>query len=178
LNLRNLPARLDDETLAMVERVASCPLPKSSSCDEVHFLRCLRSMSLLPRRAEDELTGELRTALYRRHLGHFSRDAMSYLAETSTRQCQWFPTPRECLEILETWSGDDGPARAKKLASSLAWQERQARFDDAMSLLATGDVEQAWIEALPERWKQIAEARMLLWQHADGSFTQRKEPMS
>lgn len=154
LDLTKLPARLDDRTLARVKAIAAAPLPALPSCDDRHFAKCLRVMlAVLPRQNTDAVGGELFVEAYRRQLGHFSDDAIAYLAERATRECRWFPTIVECLDILGGWQRCDDATRRRSAARSLAWQERMER-EREQRLLENGGptrvMSQDEIDALPE----------------------------
>lgn len=175
LDLMTLPARLDDTTLAQVEVIANSPLPALSRCDDGHFLKCMRSLAILPKRADSETSGELRTALYQRMLGHLSHDAISFLTENALATCQWFPTIAECNTIVARWQRNDAAVQRRARAEGRARAERQARFDEAMDALAGRTLDQLAIDALPERWKAIAAERCYLWRHPDGTYTVRPD---
>lgn len=154
--LTDLPERLDDRQLAAVEHIAQLPAPTLPAVTEEHFLRCMRTLTLLPARQEDELSGELRLALYRKHFGRYPTEAWSFLVEKATLECRFFPTPAECKAILDRWNRADGPWRAHQFAQTRARQEWQARFDDVMRRFRMGEVSQEEADALPERWRRIA----------------------
>lgn len=162
--LADLPERLDDRQLAAVEHIAQLPAPVLPAVTETHFLRCMRTLTLLPARQEDELSGELRLALYRKHFGHLPEAAWSFLVEKATLECRFFPTPSECKAILDRWSRQDGPWRAHQLATHRAARERQARFDDVMRRFRMGEIAQEEVDQLPERWKRIAATQGHLWE--------------
>lgn len=172
--LNNLPARLDDRQLAAVEHIAGLAVPELPAASEDAILRCMRTLTLLPARQEDDLSGELRLALYRRHFGSYPEAAWSFLVEHATLECRFFPTPAECKAILERWSRQDGPWRAKQFATTRAARERQERFDDLMARFRDGQVSQAEVDELPERWKRIAAVRGYL--REDGTYALRRLP--
>lgn len=174
-DLTSLPARLDDGALAMVEEVARSSLPVLPPCDETHFVRCYRLMLTLPRKADDELTGTARLNLYTRMLGSYPTEAINHLAEQAIASCDWFPTPKQCLDILAGWKRTDDPAQIKAKAGILARRERQARADDMLAALDRREMTQAEIDALPLRIKRIAAERCTLWAWPDGRFTVRKD---
>lgn len=152
LDLTKLPARLDDRTLERVKAIASAPLPALSPSDDRHFAKCLRVMlAVLPRQNSDAVGGELFVETYRRQLGHFSDDAIAYLAERATRECRWFPTIAECLDILGGWVRCDEATRRRATARSLVGQERMARERDERERANGGvtPMPQAEIDALP-----------------------------
>lgn len=132
-DLDNLPERLDDRQLAMVEAMAAEPLPTLPPCDERHFVKCLRAMlAVLPKQNTDDLGGELFVELYRRQLGEYPREAISYMVERVTAKCRWFPTIAECLEVLQNWRRNDDAVMRQRKAQSLAFRERDARRTEQM----------------------------------------------
>jgi hypothetical protein len=169
--LAALPERLDDAQLAMVQHIAQLPVPQLPAAPEKHFLQCMRTLRLLPTRGDDDLSGELRLALYRKHFGQQPASALSYLVEQATLTCRFFPTPMECKAILDRWSRTDGPWRAQQFAQVRAAREVQARFDHAMAQLRDGEMTQAQVDTLPERWKRIAACQGHLW---EGTYQLRR----
>lgn len=87
-------------------------------------------LAVLPRQHTDSIGGELFVETYRRQLGHFSDAAIAHLADRATRDCRWFPTIAECLEILAGWQRCDEATRRRATAHSLARQERMERERD------------------------------------------------
>lgn len=66
-----------------------------------HFVKCLRLWeAMLPRKATDELSGQLLARGYYRMLGHLSEREMGWLSEMVLERCKWFPTVAECREIM------------------------------------------------------------------------------
>lgn len=169
--LVDLPDRLNDDQLTAVEHIASLPVPALPAAPEDHFLKCMRMLRLLPTRGDDDLSGELRLALYRRHFGRYPEPALSFLVERATLTCRFFPTPQECKAILDQWSRTDGPHRANALAKVRASRERQQRFEDLMARFRMGEVTQAEVDQLPERWKRIAATQGYL--REDGTYALR-----
>lgn len=162
--LTDLPERLDDQQLAAVQSIARLPLPALPPAGEPHFLQCMRTLTLLPSRQEDDLSAELRLALYRKHFGKMPAEAWSYLVEHATLECRFFPSPKECKAILDKWDRTDGPARAVSLAQTRARHELQARMEETMERFREGEVTQAEVDALPEQWRRIAATRGYLWE--------------
>jgi len=129
LDLWSLPERLDDTALAAVEAVAKEPLPSLPSCAETHLAKCLRIMlAVLPKQNTDELGGELFVEAYKRQIGHYPNEAISYLADRATACCRWFPTIAECLEILSVWKRSDEATRRQTQARFLLSRERNLRW--------------------------------------------------
>ena len=128
LDLESLPERLDDRQLAMVKRIAASPLPSLPPCSEIELVKCLRIMrAVLPRQISDDLSGELFVEAYARQLGEYPAAAIGYLADQATRQCRWFPTIAECLEILSGWRRWDADTMRRSDATRLANREQAAR---------------------------------------------------
>lgn len=174
LDWEALPARLTDAMLARVEAIANSPLPVLPVCDDAHFAQCLRVMvAVLPKRHSDDLSGDLFVAAYQRMLGHHPRAAISFMSERALETCQWFPTIAECQRIIEGWRRDDADIRLRQKAELRARNERETRFQEAMESLSRREMSQAEIDALPERWKRIAETRSYLWLNQDGTYRVR-----
>lgn len=162
--------RLDDQQMAEMREAAALPVPIIPACEDLHFDRAMRSLSTLPRRADDALTGDLRLELYRWKLGEFSQGAINYLVSRALETCRWFPTPAECLKILQERYGPVERARAAKASAAAAIRlEQQARLADWMARLRSGEASQQEIDAASERHRRIAEAAGLLrWDDAAG----------
>jgi uncharacterized protein YdaU (DUF1376 family) len=175
--LRNLPARLDDATMASLEVVASSPLPKAAPCDRAIFDRTLRVMdAALPRRQQGEVSGELLAKTYHRMLGHLTREAISFVAEEAIATCKWFPTVAECLEIAKRFTQPEHPFKAvRELARSKLNGERNARFHEAMAAIEAGEMSDEQIGTLPDRWKGMFAEMGLIWALTDGSYTRRPD---
>jgi hypothetical protein len=175
LDLNTLPARLDDGTIATLREIVNSPLPAPAICDEVHFAKCIRSLAILPRQAEDEVTGPLKHKLYQAKLGGYSNDALSYLASKALEQCKWFPTIAECLQILAGFPNREIALERKNKAAWLVQRELNARLDEMVARLAKRDLTQDEIDALPEAAKLVAAEKCYLWAWPDGRFTVRDD---
>lgn len=155
-DLSNLPSRLTDQQLAMVEAIAAEPLPTLPPCDERHFNKCLRLMlAVLPKQKTDELGGELFVEAYRRQLGKYPNEAISYLTERVTATCKWFPTIAECLEILSGWQRRDDAVMRRSKAKDLIYRERDARRTDAIEARDPQPMTQAEVDNLPATLREI-----------------------
>lgn len=166
--LASLPARLDDDQLALVERVAAVPVPALPPADPEHLDRCLAALDAsLPRQADGEVSGSLRLSVYRKELKHLPKAAVSFLYQEAVRKCRWFPTIAECLAIAGEWRRGDEPVQARAKAEALARRERELRMDEAMGALQRGELDDEAVNAWPEWWKLIAQTRGLI-RIADG----------
>lgn len=162
--------RLDDQQIAEMRVAAAQPVPVLPACEDLHFDRAMRSLSTLPRRADDELTGDLRLELYRWKLGGFSQGAINHLVSRALETCRWFPSPAECLVILQERNGPVERAQAAKASAAAAIRlEMQARLADWMDRLRRGEASQDEIDGVSERHRRIAEtAGLLRWDEAAG----------
>jgi hypothetical protein len=122
----------------------------------------------LPSKNVEEQSGQMRTAVYARILGGYTKDALSYMTERVCRELDWFPTPRQCLEIL----ADYRPRATKKdIALRICAKHTQARFDQWIAALRTGG--DADIEGVPDGWLEIAETQGFL-RFNEGVYERRK----
>lgn len=172
--LDTLPARLSDTALATLETIASSPLPVLAPCDEAHFLQGLRILyASLPKRPTDKLSGKLMAEGYKLKLLHLPCEAIDHMV-TIGLESRFFPSIAECLEIVSRWTRADAVMKAK--AEGRARAERHARLDETMRRFACGTVDQASLDAMPERTKQIAETRGFIRSDNQGGYRLRPEP--
>jgi hypothetical protein len=174
--LRNLPARLDDETMGDLQAILACAEPPAEHCDAKVLSQVMRSLSILPRKADDEVTGDLRVALYRRMLGPYPTPVISFLCEEVLRRCRWFPSIAECIEIIADFPGGATDlAKAKQIAAARIRFETQARFEEAMAKLKARVMPQRDIDALPPFWRKAGETSGFLKVDPDGRYVARPE---
>lgn len=165
--------RLDDQALATVDELAASPLPALPPCDDGAFAELLRALTILPRRADDEVTGELRAKIYRRKLGNQPHAALQFMVSTALDELDWFPTIAQCQAILARWERDDDAVHRRAAAANLAKAEREARFHDVMRALEHREMDQAAIDALPLRLRVIGAERGFLRLHDDDVYRAR-----
>lgn len=123
----------------------------------------------LPRQTADDETGEKRTAVYARLLGGYPNDALAFMSRKACETLNWFPTPKQCLDILATYRA---PATEKEQALMLCHDFWQGRFEYFIAALKAGEATTAMVEAVPEQWRRIAMERgFLRW--ADGAYSIR-----
>jgi len=167
------PARLSDAELVAVEAVAAAPLPELASCDGQFLAKCLRMLDTLPRRKDDVVGGEVRVRAYELAIGQRPKAAIEFLVTEALRNCRFFPSTSECVEILKRWERRDAAVQEQRQAAISSRHERQARFEDAMTRLAAGEASQDEIDAMPDYWKRVGETRSLLWRCDCGSYVLR-----
>lgn len=123
----------------------------------------------LPSRATDDHSAKMRFAVYSRFLMEYSNEALAFMAREACIRFDWFPTPRQCLLILEEWNSPDRDTALRQCQTY--WQDRHEAWLD---LLATGDAAQADIDAVPDQWKRIAVEHGHLRRMADGQYILRR----
>lgn len=123
------------------------PVSHSELAKQLQFIR-----ATLPAQNSDEVSGQMRTAVYARILGGYTKEALSYMTQRVCRELDWFPTPRQCLAILEDYRPR---ATRKDKALLICAKHTQARFDEWLMALRTGG--EADLESVPERWLRIAD---------------------
>ena len=149
--------------LALAMPTEHIPAAPSELAKQLQFIR-----ATLPTQNTDEVAGQMRTAVYARLLGGYTKDALSYMTERVCRELDWFPTPRQCLAILEDYRPR---ATRKDKALAICAKHNQARFDQWIAALRTGG--KADIEGVPDGWLQIAETQGYL-RFIDGKYERRK----
>lgn len=151
--------------------MANAPLPPEPACDARHFGQCLRVMlAVLPKRSQDELSGELFVAAYQRKLGHLSNAAISHIADTAMEKCHWFPTIAECLTFMETYRRDDDWLALRIQAYRIEHKESQARVFDRLAVqkLQNKPLTQDDVAVMPEPLRRIGLANGWLVTGLDG----------
>ena len=152
--------QLREMALAMpTEHIPAAP---SELAKQLQFIR-----ATLPTQNTDEVAGQMRTAVYARILGGYTKEALSYMTERVCRELDWFPTPRQCLAILEDYRPR---ATRKDKALTICAKHTQARFDEWVMSLRIG--EPADLETVPDRWLRIAETQGHL-RCIDGKYERR-----
>ena len=149
-------------SLALAMPIENVPVETHELAKQLQFIE-----ATLPSKNTDEQRGQMRTAVYARILGGYTKEALSYMTERVCKELDWFPTPRQCLEILEGYT----PRTTKKdKALRICLNNTEARFEEFIMSLRCG--EPVELSAKPERWLRIAEERGYL-RRVDGEFTVR-----
>lgn len=123
--------------------------------------------STLPSKNIDDDAGKMRFAVYVSMLRGFSDDALAHMARRVCETLDWFPTPRQCLELAKEFR----PAPTEKWTALIDCN----RFDQSAF--------EAWIDAIgpaepdldvPAHWIEIALTRTLLRRLDDGQIVTRE----
>lgn len=121
----------------------------------------------LPRQAQDKSGGERKLTVYASIIGKFSDEAIAFMARRACETLNWFPTPNQCLEILEAYSAKPGERDKALRYCQKFWQ---ARLEAFLTSLKAGDADQTAVDEVPEQWRMIAMEKGFLRRMDDGSF--------
>ena len=134
-------------SIALSMPVENIPVETKELAKQLQFIE-----ATLPSKNTDEQSGQMRTAVYARILGGYTKEALSYMTERVCKELDWFPTPRQCLQILDSYT----PRTTKKdKALLICSNHTQARFEEfIMSLRCREPVD---LTDKSERWLRIAE---------------------
>lgn len=164
-------SELSDDECDELRSIALAMPPENYAASPREFARHLQFIrATLPSQHSDEQSGQQRTAVYAHILGSYSNEALAYMANRACRELDWFPTPHQCLDILE---GYTPPVTRKDKALRLCANHTQAKFDEWIEALRTG--EPVELDGKPERWLRIATERGYLRWTEDG-YVPRNQP--
>jgi hypothetical protein len=156
---------------AWAERQPAQPDARTSPEELAEQMRYLRS--ILPSRPTDIDTGKRRVAVYTQILGRYAPESIRRMVEKAAETCRFFPTPAECVAILEAFVS---PPTDRDRALSMCQQFWQSRFDDWLAELRDPDASDAVVDAVPEQWRRIAMERGLLrWVEAEERYVIRRK---
>jgi len=127
----------------------------------------------LPSKVVDKQTAQMRVAVYMKILGKFSNAAIAFMARRACETLEWFPTPSQCLAILNTYVGAPGEKQQALQFCQQFWQQRHNAF---LASLAAGDATDAQVAEVPEQWRKIAVEKGYLRLLDDGSYIIRHRP--
>lgn len=150
-------AATDRPTLDQCREIVAAGVPPLLAPNPEYLAKCLRTLlAALPRRASDELSGELLVSAYRRKLGDMPDAQITFMTDQALERCEWFPTIAECLRIAGEWQRSDRAMRQYLNAESRLRWSAQERYEALMADIAARRLTQPQIDALPDRIKQAA----------------------
>lgn len=123
----------------------------------------------LPSQNKDDLAGKMGATVYVSALSNYTNEAVSYMAKRAVVEHDWFPTPRQCLEIIKEYKN---PPTLRARGIRKVQSHAQKQLDIFIDKLKSGPVKQEYIDAQSDNAKRIAETQSLLWFN-DGKYTQR-----
>jgi hypothetical protein len=120
----------------------------------------------LPSKSIDDLSGKMRVAVYHSLLAGHSNEALAYMARRACETLDWFPTPRQCLDLLAEYRPPESPQSA---ALRLCHDYTHETFDRWLTNMRAGQP----IGDVPDQWKRIAVEQGVLRRLSDGSYVNR-----
>lgn len=121
----------------------------------------------LPSKNQDEESGQQRVTVYATLLRGYSNGAMAFMARRACATLDWFPTPRQCIDILNQYRE---PPTDRDLALSYCHSFGQAQFEAFLASFEARQATNTTIAAVPEQWRRIAMERGYLRLMPDGGF--------
>lgn len=146
---------------------AEATMPVSVPASAVRVLKRLEYLeAMLPRKAQDDGGGELRATGYVSILLGKSDDALAYMVREACRTLNWFPTAKQCLDILGTYRAPESEQATALLACKRFASETLATWlENVERGQPLGDV--------PDQWLRIAVEQGLVRRLDDGSHVSR-----
>lgn len=121
---------------------------------------------MLPRRGQDDETGERRTAGYLALLAGQTSGALSFMVREACKRFIWFPTAKELLDILAEY-------RPPQPEQALALIECERFADQAFARWIANIADGQPVGDVPEQWMRIAVERGQMRRLEDGTFVSR-----
>lgn len=146
----------DAQCNALRRWAESCPPSPPVSATEDDLIYYIEIMaSVLPSKNVDMEAGARRVVAYAALLGTYSADALALMATEACRRLRWFPTPRDCLDILAEYRP---PVSDQETALRLCQDYTTEQFDRWFANVSAGQP----IGDVPEQWQRIAVERGVL----------------
>jgi len=122
--------------------------------------------SNLPMEKMSARAGAIKVRTLTDFLADYSGAALADLAVKAIKRLRWFPSVRDCLDILDE---ERPPVSDQQIALRLCQDYQTERFDEWFAGLRAGRE----VGDVPDQWKRIAIERGALRRLADGSIVIR-----
>jgi len=152
------------ELLDWARNTHTPPQPSASSEQLAKHLAFMSAA--LPSKGLDEMTGKMKVAVYASLLGGYSNEALAFMARAACQTLDWFPTPRQCLELIADYRPPTSP---QEIALRLCEHYTAEQFDRWMTNISDGQP----IGDVPEQWLRIAVEQGAMRRLSDGSYVSR-----
>lgn len=152
--LRSLPARLNDQQLAQARAIAKASLPSPAPLTDEGFEKAMLTLAILPRRKDDETTGEVRMRVYRQALGRMPKAQFLWTVARAIERSKFFPSISEFLAISKEWKRWDDACEAQREARIRVAREENARHIDSHRRRA-GPLTQEIVDGMSEAMKAL-----------------------
>jgi len=157
----------DTERAALREWAQNSPSERQPAAPREVLAKHLSFMAAaLPSKGLDDISGKMKVAVYASLLGGFSSEALAFMARTACQTHNWFPTPRQCLEIIADYRP---PETDQETALRLCQAYTSETFERWIGNVIDGQP----IGDVPDQWKRIAVEQGALRRLSDGSYVSR-----
>ena len=158
----------NDRQCAMLRQWAESTPPSPpvlATADEL--LDCIEEMKAnLPMQRMDDRSGQIKANTLASVLSEYTGEALAFLTCQAIRRLRWFPSVRDCLDILAEYRR---PEPDQQVALRLCQEYQTEQFDRWFASLRAGRE----VGDVPDQWKRIAIERGALRRLADGSIVIR-----
>lgn len=157
----------DTEHAELLEWAQSTPIEAPAPATQDQLAKHLQFMAAtLPSKALDETAGKMRVAVYGSLLSGYSNEALAFMARQACKTLDWFPTPRQCLDLIADYRP---PVSDQETALRLCQDYTVGKFDSWFENVSAGQP----IGDVPAQWVRIAVERGVLRRLEDGSHVCR-----
>lgn len=157
----------DTECASLREWAQNSPSERQPAAPREVLAKHLSFMAAaLPSKGLDEMSGKMKVAVYASLLGGFSNEALAFMARSACQTLNWFPTPRQCLEIIADYRP---PETDQETALRLCQAYTSETFERWISNVIDGQP----IGDVPDQWKRIAVEQGALRRLSDGNYVSR-----
>jgi len=120
----------------------------------------------LPSKNVDDTTGKMRATVYASLLRGYPNEALAFMARRACQSLDWFPTPKQCLELLAEYRQ---PETAQNRALRLCQDFTSTQFDRWLANIRDGQEP----GDVPESWMRIAVEQGVMRRLDNGSYVSR-----
>jgi len=159
------PTTLDEAKAISAWAEATMPVAEPASLLQI-TTRLEHLDAMFPRQQQSDKSGEMRTAGYLALLVDYSDDALRFMVRECSRRFNWFPTIKQCLDILAEY-------REPQSEQAVALIECRRFAADAFDQWIVNVRDAQEIGDVPEQWLRIAVERGILRMLEDGSHVIR-----
>ena len=159
----------DTECAALREWAQNTPVavPPAATTDQIAKHLAFMA-SALPAKGVDDLTSKMRFAVYTSLLDGTSNKALAHMARRACETLDWFPTPRQCLDLIAEYRPPEpDQVVALRLCQDYTTEQFERWITNVIDCQPIGDV--------PEQWMRIAVEQGAMRRLADGRYVSRAQ---
>jgi hypothetical protein len=159
----------DEECAALREWAENTPVAVQPPATNDQIAKHLAFMaSALPAKGVDDLTSQMRFAVYTSLLGGTSNKALAHMARRACETLDWFPTPRQCLDLIAEYRPlEPDQDVALRLCQDYTTEQFEGWITNVIDGQPIGDV--------PEQWMRIAVEQGAMRRLGDGRYVSRAQ---